>query len=99
MKCTLIVITGLMWALLSFAEDHPSTGTRFFKIPEKTAVRVRTKNGITSETAHVGDDVPMEVLEDVIVNGYVVIREGASAIGQISKVREARSLAGVDASR
>jgi hypothetical protein len=34
----------------------------------------------------------MEVLGDVVVNGYVVIRAGASAIGQISKVREARSL-------
>jgi len=88
-----------MLALWSFAEGQPSVAPRFFKIPEKTAVRVRTKNGITSETAHVGDDVPMEVLEDVMVNGYVVIREGASAIGQISKVREARSLAGVDASR
>jgi len=34
----------------------------------------------------------MEVLADVVVNGYVVVREGASAIGQISRVREARSM-------
>ena len=34
----------------------------------------------------------MEVLADVVVNGYVVIREGASAVGQISRVREARSM-------
>jgi len=47
---------------------------------------------ISSETAHVGDDVQMEVLGDVIVNGYVVIREGASAVGQISRVKEARSM-------
>src|SRR5215471_5280911 len=45
---TLIVITGLMLALWSFTEGQPSVAPRFFKIPEKTAVRVRTKNGITS---------------------------------------------------
>src|SRR5439155_21754027 len=60
--------------------------------PANTAMRVRTMNEISSETAHVGDDVQMEVLGDVIVNGSVVIREGASAVGQISRVKEARSM-------
>ena len=92
MKYILVIFAALMLAQLSFPDDQPTITPRFFKVPANTTIRVRTKNGISSETAHVGDDVQMEVLGDVIVNGYVVIREGASAIGQISKVKEARSL-------
>src|SRR5438445_9740591 len=92
MKCILVIVAGLMLAPFSFPEDQASGTPRFFKVPANTAMRVRTKNGIFSETAHVGDDVQMEVLGDVIVNGYVVVHQGASAIGQISQVKEARSL-------
>src|SRR6184192_973686 len=92
MKCILVIVAGLMLAPFSFPEDQTSGTPRFFKVPANTAMRVRTMNEISSETAHVGDDVQMEVLGDVIVNGYVVILEGASAVGQISRVREARSM-------
>ncbi len=92
MKHTFVIVAGLMLAQFAFTEDQPSVSTRFFKIPANTTIRVRTKNEVSSETAHVGDDVQMEVLGDVIVNGYVVIRQGASAIGQISRVKEARTL-------
>jgi len=92
MKYILVVVAGLTLAQFSFTEEQAKLAQRFFKIPGHTAIRVRTKNEISSETAHVGDDVQMEVLADVVVNGYVVVREGASAIGQISRVREARSM-------
>jgi hypothetical protein len=72
--------------------NQPSVTSRFLKIPANTTIRVRTKNEISSETAHVGGDVQMEVLGDVTVNGYVVIRQGAFAIGQISRVKEARNM-------
>jgi membrane-associated protease RseP (regulator of RpoE activity) len=92
MKHILVLIAGLMSAQFALTEDQPSVPPRFFKVPANTPIRVRTKHEISSETAHVGDDVQMEVLGDVIVNGYVVIRQGASAIGQISRVKEARSM-------
>ena len=92
MKYILVIVAGLTLAQFSFIEEQANLAQRFFKIPGDTAIRVRTKNEISSETARVGDDVQMEVLADVVVNGYVVIREGASAVGQISRVREARSM-------
>jgi len=92
MKYILVIVAGLTLAQFSFTEEQANLAQRFFKIPGDTAIRVRTKNEISSETARVGDDVQMEVLADVVVNGYVVIREGASAVGQISRVREARSM-------
>ena len=75
MKCILVIVAGLMLAPFSFPEDQTSGTPRFFKVPANTAMRVRTMNEISSETAHVGDDVQMEVLGDVIVNDYVVVRE------------------------
>jgi hypothetical protein len=92
MKYILVIVAGLTLAQVSLAEDQANLTPRFFKIPADTAIRVRTKNQISSETAHVGDDIQIEVLADVIVNGYVVIREGASAVGQISTAKEARSM-------
>src|SRR6266566_3583193 len=92
MNYILVIVAGLTLAQFSFTEEQANLAERFFKIPGDTAIRLRTKNEISSETARVGDDVQMEVLADVVVNGYVVIREGASAVGQISRVREARSM-------
>ena len=92
MRYTLVMFSVLMLTPITLTQDQMRGSPRFFKIPANTAIRVRTKNVIFSETAHVGDDVQMEVLGDVIVNGYVVVHQGASAIGQISQVKEARSL-------
>ena len=66
MKCILVIVAGLMLAPFSFPEDQASSTPRFFKVPANTAMRVRTMDEISSETAHVGDDVQMEVLGDVI---------------------------------
>lgn len=64
----------------------------FIKVPANTIIRVRTTEGVASDTARVGDVVPMEVLSDVLINGRVVARQGAPAVGEISKVKEARSM-------
>ena len=92
MNGPLALIVGLMLSLVAVPQDQSRTTARLFKIPANTTIRVRTKNEISSETARVGDDVQMEVLGDVIVNGYVVVQQGASAIGQISRAKEARSM-------
>jgi hypothetical protein len=61
-------------------------------IPAGTAVRIRTTQPVSSESARVGDDVPMEVLADVAVDGYVLIRQAAPVIGAVSLAKEARAL-------
>lgn len=61
-------------------------------IPAGTAVRIRTTQPVSSEHARVGDDVPMEVLADVVVDGYVLIRQAAPVIGVVSLAKEARAL-------
>jgi hypothetical protein len=61
-------------------------------IPGETAIRIRTMQPLSSESARAGDDVPLEVLADVAVDGYVVIRQGAPVIGIVSLAKEAKSL-------
>src|SRR5260370_11266139 len=61
-------------------------------IPAGTPVRIRTTQVVSSESARVGDDVPMEVLADVAVNGFVLIRQAAPVIGVVSMAKEAKSL-------
>jgi hypothetical protein len=95
MQYVLVVVTGLILAQFASPQAQPAAQERFFKVPANTAVRGRTNNEISSETAHVGDDVQMEVLGDVAVNGFVVIRHGASAIAQISSAKEARNFGSV----
>jgi hypothetical protein len=86
---SLIVLSAM---LPTFVSAQNQSNSRFFKIPANTVVRVRTVEDVSSETARVGDIVPMEVLTDVLVNGFVVVRQGAPAVGEISRVKEARSM-------
>jgi hypothetical protein len=56
-----------------------------FVLLKDTPVRVRLAKGISSATAHPGDTVEFEVLEDVLVDGVVVIRRGAQATGPVAE--------------
>jgi hypothetical protein len=56
-----------------------------FALVKDTPVRVRTLKAISSATAHAGDTVEFEVLEDVLVDGIVVIRRGAKATGSVAE--------------
>jgi hypothetical protein len=78
----------LLWVATSVAISPQDTLT----IPEGTELRIRTTQGVSGDSVHVGDDVAMEVLADVSVNGYVVIRQGAPVIGVVSRAKEAKSL-------
>ena len=61
-------------------------------IPAGTEIRIRTTQVVSSETARVGDDVAMEVLADVAVNHYIVIRQGAPVIAAVSVAQEAKTV-------
>jgi TonB family protein len=47
---------------------------------------------VSSADAHVGDSVDFEVLEDVAVNGILVIPKGSAAVGTVTEVRSKRRL-------
>jgi hypothetical protein len=56
-----------------------------FTLLKDTPVRIKLTKTISSRTAHVGDAVEFEVLEDVLVEGAAVLNKGAKVNGVIDQ--------------
>lgn len=63
-----------------------------FVVPDATPIFLRLTRSISSADAHVGDPADFEVLEDVAVNGILVIPKGSVAGGTVTEVRSKRRL-------
>lgn len=61
--------------------DHPSTATT---LRAGTPVRLRLLNELTSKQAKTGHQFDLEVVDDVMVDGHIVIPRGSSARGEIT---------------
>jgi hypothetical protein len=61
------------------------TGTAAFALVNNTPIRVKLSKTISSATAHVGDAVDLEVVEDVIVDGVTVLPAGSMVNGTIAE--------------
>jgi hypothetical protein len=55
-----------------------------FILPNGTPIRLKLNKTISSASAHVGDAVELEVVEEIDVYGIPVIPKGAQAIGTIT---------------
>jgi hypothetical protein len=63
------------------AEGHPAEPANFvsakgFVLEDSTPVRLRLNRPVSSADSHVGDTVDFEVLQDISVNGTLVIPKG-----------------------
>src|ERR1700751_3612855 len=61
------------------------TGTGAFALANNTPIRVKLSKTISSATAHVGDAVELEVVEDVIVDGVTILPAGWKVSGAIAE--------------
>jgi hypothetical protein len=59
-------------------------------LEDGTLIRLKLIRAVSSGSAHVGDPVDFEVLEDVIVGGYVVVTKGTIAHGVVSEAVKSR---------
>lgn len=57
-----------------------------------TPVKLRLSETISSSDAKVGQEVPFEVVEDVKVDGVVVLPKGATAIANVTEANHKRSM-------
>ena len=85
-------IVPVFLALLILTSAEQVLAQQTLTIPEGTAIRIRTTQPVSSDTARVGDDVAMEVLADVAVNDYIVIRQGAPVIAVVNVAKEAKTM-------
>lgn len=72
------------------ASPLPPTG---FVVLDGTPVKLRINRTISSEDAHVGDTVDFEVLEEVQVNGTVVVAKGGLAYATVTEAQPKRRMA------
>ncbi len=63
-----------------------------FRLQDGTPVKLRLMETLSSGTAHVGDRVDFHVVNEVKVNGIVVIPQGATAWGTVTKAQPKRRL-------
>jgi hypothetical protein len=56
-----------------------------FTLPKDTPIRVKLLKTVSSATAHVGDPVEFEVLEELAVEGVQVLAKGSKAIGMVAE--------------
>jgi hypothetical protein len=70
---------------------HPEAGSAppavkvGFALPNGIPIHLKLSKSISSATAHVGDQVELEVVEEVDVDGLRVIAEGAPALGVVTE--------------
>jgi hypothetical protein len=65
------------------APSAPPSASDFI-LRNGTPIRLRLGKTISSATAHVGDVVDLKVVEEITVDGLLVIPEGAAAIGLVT---------------
>jgi hypothetical protein len=80
------------------AVQAPATQTNFaskrgFVLEEETPVRLRLNRTISSADAHVGDTVDFETLDDITVNGMLVIPKGGLAFATVTEAQAKRRMA------
>ncbi len=69
------------------------TSKKGFVLEEETPVRLRLNRTISSADAHVGDTVDFEVLDDITVNGTLVIPKGGLAFATVTEAQAKRRMA------
>jgi hypothetical protein len=69
------------------------TSTKGFVLEDETPVRLRLNRTISSADAHVGDTLDFEVLDDITVNGTLVIPKGGLAFATVTEAQAKRRMA------
>jgi hypothetical protein len=69
------------------------TSAKGFVLEDQTPVRLRLNRTISSADAHVGDTVDFEVLDDITLNGTLVIPKGGLAFATVTEAQAKRRMA------
>lgn len=77
----------------STAPNTPTPAMQGFGLEDGTPVKLRTSRTISSADAHAGDTLDFEVLEDVFVDGVLVIPKSGIAWGTVTEAEPKRRMA------
>lgn len=68
---------------------------RTIRVPEGTAIRVRTTNALSTKTAAVGETFAASLVEPLVVEGQVIAAKGAAVTGLVSSADDGGRVKGV----
>ena len=74
-------------------ETSNFTSAKGFVLEDATPVKLRFNRTVSSADVHVGDTVDFEVLQDISVNGTLVIPKGGFAFGTVTEAQPKRRMA------
>lgn len=80
-------------AVQAQATQTDFTSKKGFFLEEETPIRLRLNRTISSADAHVGDTVDFETLDDITVNGTLVIPKGGLAFATVTEAQAKRRMA------
>jgi hypothetical protein len=69
------------------------TSAKGFVLEDGTPIKMRINRTVSSADAHVGDTIDFEVLEDISVNGTLVIPKGGLAFATVTEAQAKRRMA------
>jgi PEGA domain len=69
------------------------TSAKGFVLEDATPVKMRFNRTVSSADAHVGDTVDFEVLQDISVNGTLVVPKGGIGVGTVTEAQPKRRMA------
>jgi PEGA domain len=69
------------------------TSAKGFVLEDATPVKLRFNRTVSSADAHVGDTVDFEVMQDLSLNGTLVIPKGGLAFGTVTEAQPKRRMA------
>jgi hypothetical protein len=78
--------------MLAFAVGIEAQDMKQILLEDGTPVRLILNESVSSATAHTGDRVQFEVVEDVSVNGVLVIPRGSSATATVTKAESKKMM-------
>jgi hypothetical protein len=74
-------------------ETSNFTSAKGFVLEDAIPVSLRFNRTVSSADAHVGDTVDFEVLQDISVNGTLVVPKGGLAVGTVTEAQPKRRMA------
>jgi hypothetical protein len=95
---TFVAIFALLSPLFAQSNQNPAisptplASASGFVLQDGTPVKLRTNRTLSSADARTGDQVDFEVLEEVRLNGALVIAKGGTAIGTVTQAEAKRRM-------
>jgi hypothetical protein len=77
----------------STSDSSNFTSAKGFVLEDGTPIKMRINRTISSGDAHLGDTVDFEVLEDITLNGVLVIPKGGLAFATVTQAQAKRRMA------